>query len=170
MFGILELTFWWDIQGHSKLSCGNLENSLSNPGLDCKWAHPKTYALGPIQPWAGSGFRPSFLLFSPSGCSAVLSDDTSCTKSETVKGRGGLPLTVRWMPQVTHFCFCKMRSHAGESRRPKGTACSLVPSGWANHGSGGARGVSWFASPWLREAWAVDISPCCSVGNRHHGK
>lgn len=41
----------------------------------------------------------------------VLSDDTTHTKSQIVKG--GLPLTARWMPQVTSFCFSKINSHAG---------------------------------------------------------
>lgn len=55
----------------------------------------------------------------------------------TKKREGGLLLTERWMSRVTRFCFSEMRSHAGEGRRPKGTTCSLVPSGWANHGSVG---------------------------------
>ena len=40
-----------------------------------------------------------------------LSDDTAHTKSKMVKG--GLPLTARWMPQVTSYCFSKIHSHAG---------------------------------------------------------
>lgn len=50
----------------------------------------------------------------------------------------GLPLTARWTPQVTSFCFNKIHRGAGFAKaKGWGQTEQLVPIGSANHGTVG---------------------------------
>lgn len=84
-----------------------------------------------------------------------LSDDTATNNKQTRPWkRGGLPLTARWMPQVTSFCFNKIHRGAGFAKaKGRGQTKQLVPIGWANHGTVGTCYFSLFVL--LRGVWAV---------------